>query len=289
MKLTRRDRIVLLTPLALLLLAGLVGPALIGLVATVTTYSPFGTKVEFAGLQNYLTVLQDPQFLPSLRNIVVFTLVAVPLELLIGFGLAYVLREPIAGRPVWRVLLLLPWLISPIANGVMWHFLFGSATGIADFVGAWFGQSEVASPIGDLRLALPATIAVEVWRIAPFVTFLLLPSLSSVPAERWEEASLAGASTANRILRIAVPAVRPVLLTIAMLLIGLSLGTFDTVLILTGGGPGTATLTPALYSYAQAFQINDWPAGAAAGWLIAAGVLAVGAVYLRLARRGVEE
>src|SRR5207245_9740599 len=150
---------------------------------------------------------------PSLRNIVMFTLVAVPLELSIGFALAYVLREPIAGRPVWRVLLLLPWLISPIAIGLMWHFLFGSATGILDFVGAWFAQSAVASPIGDLRLALPATIAVEVWRIAPFVTFLLLPSLSSVPAERWEEASLAGASTENRNPRIAFPAGRAVLRT----------------------------------------------------------------------------
>ena len=289
MKLTRRDRIVLLSPVVLLLLAGLVGPALIGLVATATTYSPFATKVEFAGAKNYLTVLQDPQFLPSLRNIVVFTLVAVPLELSIGFALAYVLREPIAGRPVWRVLLLLPWLISPIAIGVMWHFLLGSATGILDFAGAWFGQSEIASPISDVRLALAATIAVEVWRMSPFVTFLLLPSLSSVPAERWEEAGLDGASAAHRILRIAVPSVRPVLLTIAMLLIGLSLGTFDTVLILTGGGPGTATLTPALYSYAQAFEVNNWPAGAAAGWLIAAVVLAVGAVYIRLARRGVEE
>jgi ABC-type sugar transport system permease subunit len=69
-----------------------------------------------------------------------------------------------------------------------------------------------------------------------------------------------------------------------MLLVGLSLGTFDTILVLTGGGPGTATLTPALYSYARAFQTNDWPVGAASGWLIALGVIAVGAVYLRLAR-----
>jgi len=129
---------------------------------------------------------------------------------------------------------------------------------------------------------------VEVWRIAPFVTFLLLPSLSGIPSERWEEASLAGASTLQRIRYIAIPAVRPVLLTIAMLLTGLSLGTFDSVLILTGGGPGTATLTPALYSYDRAFQVNDWPVGAAAGWVIAAGVFVVGAVYIQLARRSTE-
>ena len=75
------------------------------------------------------------------------------------------------------------------------------------------------------------------------------------------------------------------LLTVGMLLTGLSLGAFDTILILTGGGPGTATLTPALYSYERAFETNDWPIGAASAWLIAAGVIGVGAVYLRLSTR----
>jgi ABC-type sugar transport system permease subunit len=74
-----------------------------------------------------------------------------------------------------------------------------------------------------------------------------------------------------------------------MLLTGLSLGTFDAVLILTGGGPGTATVTPALFSYNRAFGVNDWPVGATSGWLIAAAVLGVGLIYLRLSRTRVEE
>ena len=274
----------LLAPLVVLLAAGLIGPALFGLVATLTTYSPFTTHVEFAGPRNYLDVVQDPQFLASIRNIVVFTLVAVPLELVLGFAIAYLLRRPIAGRGAWRVVLLLPWLVSPIASGVMWHFLLGGATGIFDFVAAWIGRPDLPSPLGDVRLALLATIAVEVWRMTPLVTFLLLPSLARIPGERWDEATLAGASTAQRIEHVALPAMRPVLLTVGMLLAGLSLGTFDSVLILTGGGPGTATLTPALYSYDLAFQVNDWPVGVASGWLIAAGVLVLGAAYLRLAR-----
>jgi ABC-type sugar transport system permease subunit len=70
-----------------------------------------------------------------------------------------------------------------------------------------------------------------------------------------------------------------------MLLVGLSLGTLDVVLILTGGGPGSATVTPAFYSYDQAFAVNNWPAGAASAWLIAAAVFGVGVVYIRLVRR----
>jgi len=275
---------ILFAPLALLLGAWLVLPAVLGLFATFTTYSPFTTTVRFSGLANYAAVVQDPQFGAAIRNVAVFTAVAVPLELAVGFGIAYLLRRPTRGRELCRVLLVMPWLVSPIAGGVMWHFLFGGATGILDFVFGWLGLPEVASPAGDLRLALPTAIAVEVWRVAPFVTFLLLPGLASIPNERWEEAKLAGASWTQQILHVAIPELRTLLLTVAMLLIGLSFGAFDTILVLTGGGPGTATLTPALFSYGRAFQTNDWPVGAASGWLIAVGVVAVGAVYLRLAR-----
>ncbi len=284
MRLRWRDQLLLFAPLAVLLTGWLVLPALLGLGATFTNYSPFVTRVRFTGLANYGAVVSDPQFGAAVRNIAVFIAFAVPLELAIGFGVAYVLRRPIAGRAIWQLLLLLPWLVSPIASGVMWHFLYGTATGIVAFILGWLGQPDVPSPLGDVRAALPATIAVEVWRVAPFVTFLVLPGLSVIPPERWEEATLAGASWIDRIANIAIPSIRPLLLTITMLLVGLSFGTFDAVLILTGGGPGTATLTPALYSYDRAFGTNDWPVGAASGWLIAAGVLCAGLVYLRLAR-----
>jgi len=284
-RLTRRDRLVLFAPLAVLLGGWLVVPALIGLGATLTTYSPLTTTVTFAGLQNYGNVVHDPQFAEATRNVLIFTFLAVPLELVLGFCLAYLLRRPVWGRSWWRGLLLLPWLVSPIASGVMWHFLFSGATGIVDFALGWLGRPELASPVGDVRLALPATILIEVWRVTPFATFLLLPGLASIPEERWEQATLAGASWFRRIVDVAIPEVSPLLLTVGMLLTGLSLGTFDTVLILTGGGPGTATLTPALYSYGRAFVTNDWPLGAASAWLIAAGVAAVGAVYIRLSSR----
>jgi len=284
-RLTRRDRLLLFAPLAILLGGWLVTPAFVGLGATLTTYSPLTTAVAFAGWRNYTDVLHDPQFGEAVRNVAIFTLVAVPLELGLGFGIAYLLRRPFRGRSWWRGLLLLPWLVSPIASGVMWHYLFSGATGILNYVLGWLGQPEVASPIGDVRLALAATIAIEVWRMAPFVTFLLLPGLVAIPEERWEQATLAGTSWFRRIVNVALPEVAPLMLTVGMLLTGLSLGAFDTILILTGGGPGTATLTPALYSYDRAFVTNDWPSGAASAWLIAAGVAVVGAAYIRLSRR----
>ncbi len=285
MRLTRRDRVFLFAPLAVLLSGWLCLPAILGLVATFTTYSPFATTVRFLGFDNYLRVFRDGQFGAAITNITILTLVAVPLELGLGFALAYLLRRPIRGRGLWRVLLLLPWLVSPIGNGVMWHFLLVGATSIVDFGSGWLGLSNIASPIGDIRLALPTVIAIEVWREAPFVTFLLLPGLASIPNDLWEHSILDGASWVRQVIDVALPSLRPLLLAVTMLLVGLSLGTFDSVLILTGGGPGTATMTPALYSYNQAFAINNWPIGAASAWLIAGSVLGVGLVYVRLARQ----
>src|SRR2546426_11990444 len=125
MRLTRRDRLFLFAPLAVLLTGWLGLPALLGLFATFSTYSPFATSIHFAGLSNYLSVIEDRQFGAAVRNITIFTVVAVPLELAIGFGVAELLRRPIRGRGLLRLLLLLPWLVSPIANGVMWHFFLG--------------------------------------------------------------------------------------------------------------------------------------------------------------------
>jgi ABC-type sugar transport system permease subunit len=282
-RLTRRDRLLLFAPLAVLLAGWLVGPALLGLMATFTTYSPFTTSVRFVGLENYATVVRDPQFAAAARNIALFTVVAVPLEMVAGFALAYLLLEPVRGRAALRVVLLLPWLVSPIGSGVMWHYLLGSTNGIVDFILGWLRLPDAAPPLGNERLALAVVVAIEVWRLAPFVAFLVLPGLLSIPRERWDDARLSGASWIRTILDVAVPSIRPLLLTITMLLVGLALGSFDAILILTGGGPGTSTLTPALYSYAGAFEINQWPAGATSAWIIAIGVLAVGLVYLRVA------
>ncbi len=169
----------------------------------------------------------------------------------------------------------------------MWHFLFGSETGFLNFAVRSLGMASLASPLSQHGLALLMVVLVESWRVAPLVTFLLLPSLSTIPRERWEDALLDGLSTIARIRHVALPVMGPLILAVTMLLIGGALATFDSVLTMTGGGPGTETVTPALYSHDKAFTFGNWPAGAASGWLIGGAVLLVGLVYLRLASRSV--
>jgi len=284
-RLSRSERLLLCGPVGVVLVLWLVIPALLGLTAAFTNYGPAQQAVRWVGLRNFEVILGDRAFAAAIRNIVVFTVLAVSIELIVGFGLAYLLRRPFGGRTVVRLLLLLPWLLSPVASGVMWHFLFDSQTGLLDFAVRSLGLASVPSPLSQHGLALLTVVAVESWRVAPLVTFLLLPGLSAIPRERWEDALLDQLSTLGTIRHVALPAMRPLILAVTMLLTGLALATFDSVLTLTGGGPGTETVTPALYSHDKAFTFGDWPAGAASGWLIGAAVLLIGLVYVRLARR----
>lgn len=284
MKVTRVELALLYSPLGIVLSIWLIIPALLGLVSTLTSYAPAEPSVAWVGLRNFQAILADRTFASAVRNVAVFTIAAVPLQLVIGFCLADSLRRPFRGRAMARLLLLVPWLVSPIASGVMWHFLLDSQAGFVGFAFRSIGLPAPPSPLSQHGLALLTVVLVETWRVAPLVAFLLLPGLTGIPRERWEDGRIDGLSWLGRTRHVAIPALRPVILAVTMLLVGGALATFDSVLTMTGGGPGTETMTPALYSYNKAFTFSDWPIGAAAGWLIGGAVLLAGLVYLRLNR-----
>lgn len=281
----RSQRLLLVIPLILILIPFLLWPALFGLLSSFTNYAPFQTSpLRFIGVENYLRILQDSDFQAAIRNVIVFTVVTVVVELVLGTAVAYALRKPFWGRSLVRFILLMPWLVSPIANGVMWHYLLNPNYGALNFWSALFGLPRIEDVL-SLQLALPTVMAVEIWRKVPLVTFLVLPGLLAIPSAQWDMADLEGMSIWARVRHIILPRLRLLLLTVALLLIGDALGTSDSILILTGGGPGSVTMTPGLYSYRQAIKAFDWRAGSTSAWLIAAAVLLVGICYLSLARK----
>jgi multiple sugar transport system permease protein len=285
----QHQRFFFLAPLVLVLLPFLIGPTLFGFIASFTNYGPGQTHPHFVGVANYASVLRDKQFHAAASNILWFTLVTVSAELFFGFALAYLLRRPFRGQGLIRVVLLLPWLISPIAHGVMWHFLTNADIGLLNYWVAWLNLGRPPSPLGLPQTALVGTMLLDIWRKVPLASFLLLPGLLTIPADQWNEATLEGWSVLNGMRYIALPWLRPLLLTVAMLLIGDALGTFETMLMLTGGGPGARTVTPGLYSYTYAFKAHNWPIGVAAAWLVVAAVLLIGIFYVVLMRREVRD
>jgi len=282
-------RSLLILPLALVLGLFLLWPVLFGFLASFTSYSPFDPHARFIGLSNYASLMRDVYFVRAFRTIGLFTLVTVPVELLLGFAAAWLLREPFPARGMMRVLLLVPWLISPVAGGVMWRFLYASGSGILNYALTLFNLPLQPSPLGVSGHALPAAMIAEIWRTAPLVSFLLVPGLISVPSQMWQQATLEGASVFRQVRHIGLPWLKPLLLPVALFLTGNALGTFDGVLMLTGGGPGAETLTPALYSYQRAFQLNNWSLGAASAWFIVLATMLLGAGYLLLMSREAHE
>jgi len=282
---TPRQHLLLLLPLAALLLPFLFWPAVFGLASSFTDYAPAERHLHVVGLQNYAATLENEDFRLAFRNVLVIVLVTVPAELGVGVAVAYSLRDRFRGRGLVRIILLVPWLLSPIAVGVMWHFLYGSV-GMLSYLAAWLRLPAVPSPLALPGWALAAVIATEIWRKAPLASFLLLPGVLAVPSEQWEHAMLEGVPLGSRIRQVLLPPLRPLLFTVTLLLLGDTLGTFDSVLMMTGGGPGSETLTPALYSFQQAFKAYNWPIGVASAWLIVAAVLPLGLAYLALVRPG---
>jgi ABC-type sugar transport system permease subunit len=274
----------LLVPLALVVGLFTVWPALYGLIYSFTSFDAFrNVPVHFTGLENYVRAFDQPGFRDAMRNAVVLALVSVTLQMALGALVALALRRPFRGRAAVRLLLLAPWLVSPIASGVMWRFLFNRDSGLINVLPALLGLPLMPDPRGP-GLAMLSLILIETWRKAPLVAFLVLPALMGVPASLWDLASLEGLSRPGVLRHVALPHLRGLLLTLFMLLVGDALGTFETVLMFTGGGPGNETITPGLFSYQQAFQTYNWSLGSSSAWVVAASVIALGAAYLVLNR-----
>jgi len=258
-------------------------PALLGLFTTFTASTLTGEPGPLVGLDNYRTVLSDSTMGTALVNVLTLTLIAVPIELVLGLVVAGLLRRPFPGRSMVRVLLLAPWLVSPLAAGVMWHFLYNGQVGFVGWV-AGVLRRDVASPPAQPAWALLSVALMEIWRMAPLAAFLLLPGVLAVPQDDIDQAIIMGSPALTTWWVAIIPRIRALLLTVLLLLVAQSLTTFDSIFVLTGGGPGSRTITPALQAYNLAVQGHDWSLGATASWLLAVLVLVAGAVYIRLLR-----
>jgi multiple sugar transport system permease protein len=279
-----RQRWLFLSPFILTVVPFVIWPALFGFFTSFTNYTPFGTTpIRFVGLQNYSQVLASIDFQKSMANMVIFTFITLAMNMLLGILIAYALRTSFRGRSFVRFVLLIPWLISPIANGLMWRFLLKSSAGLPPYLTALAGDPGGPNVLRP-GLALLTVMVLDIWRKVPLVTFLVLPGVESISNAYWDLAALEGMNLTVRLRHIIFPHLRVLLLTVALLLIGDALGTSESLLMLTGGGPGTETMMPGLFSYQQAVNVFDWTSGATSAWLIAAVMLFVGIVYVVLVR-----
>jgi trehalose/maltose transport system permease protein len=166
---------------------------------------------NFVGLQNYILMFQNSEFLEGLKNTLIFTGVSVTLEFFIGLAIALAIHRAFRGRGLVRAAVLVPWAFPTVISAVMWRLMFQDQVGIIQYVASAIGI--VSQPIlSDQTLLLIGAILVDTWKTTPFVALLLLAGLQVIPGDVYEAAKVDGANVIQRFFRITLPLLKPAIL-----------------------------------------------------------------------------
>lgn len=208
----------------------------------------------FAGLGNYAAMLADPRFWHTLRVTVIYTGASVALQVVLGLAFAMALAGDLRGKPVLRVVVLLPMVLAPVVVGLVWRtLLLTPRYGLLDYFSIALGLGS-RSWLGDPQLALASVIVIHTWQWTPFAFLVFAASLAALPTEPYEAALLDRASAWQRFRYITLPLLRPAIVTVVVLRVIIALRAFDAIFAATGGGPGTATEILNLYAYRVSFN-----------------------------------
>jgi multiple sugar transport system permease protein len=236
----------------------------------------------FVGLNNYGHVLQDQNFWGSLGVSLYFTVASVVAELLLGFCVALVVNESFRGRGLMRAAMLVPWAIPAIVSARMWGWMYSPGVGAFNaLLNALHITNGSIDMLGSPTWAMPAVIIADVWKNTPFVALLLLAGLQVIPAEMYEAARVDGANVVQRFLNVTLPLVRGSIVVALLFRTITAFQTFDLVIGLTSGGPGTRTELLSLHAYRVFFSYVNFGQGATLAVIIAAICFVIAAIYAR--------
>ncbi len=249
---------------------------------TILTLPWLGQKM--VGWENYTDLWTDPVAVQSLKTTLIFVAVTIPLELLLGLGMALVMNEVFRGRGLLRAVVLIPWAIPTVVSSQMWRFIFNDRYGLFNFVLFGDDTSSYMAPLAEPGFALIAIMAAEVWKTTPFAGLIILAGLQTIPDELYEAASIDGAGAWQKFCHVTLPLIRPALL-LALLFRSIdALRVFDLVFVMTQGGPADATNVLQFYGYKKSFAEGMIGYGSAIAVAVFLLSLILSLTYLRLLR-----
>ncbi|MDQ6819631.1 MAG: sugar ABC transporter permease [Actinomycetota bacterium] len=193
---------------------------------------------RWVGVDNYTAALQSSDWHSALFHTVIFTVISVTLETIIGLGMALAMHRAFRGQGLLRTVVLVPWAVLTVVTAVMWRTMFVSPYG---FINTLLGTHTVW--LGQEPYALIIIILADVWKTAPFMALLLLAGLQIIPDDIYEAAKVDGAQAWQRFTRITLPLLKPALLVALIFRTLDALRIFDLPYVLTGGTVGTSTLS----------------------------------------------
>jgi multiple sugar transport system permease protein len=245
-------------------------------------------EFPFAGFDNYLRLFDDPLFTLALTNTFIFTAITVSAEVVLAVAIALLINQQgIWTSRVTRVLILLPYAIPPIANGLIWSFIYSFQFGFLNRI--LFSLGIISEPInwaGKPDTALYAVTVPYIWRTLPFAILLVHAALQGIDKGLYEAAAVDGATAWQRFRHITLPLLRPIIVVILVLRTSFAFAVFEEILAITQGGPGDATWVAAWYSYKTSFAPPfNIGMGAASAYVLALIVGLFAIVYVRFLYR----
>lgn len=217
---------------------------------------------EFAGFANYASVLGDARFWHSMWIATVFVLIAVPVEFALGLAGALILNRQLRFRSVLVPVLFVPTMMAPIVVALLWKIMLAGSWGLISYnVLERFQILDQTSVFASPSLALYTLIFIDIWEWTPFMTLALFAGLRSLPVTPFMAAAVDGARPAQTFVRLTLPMLAPLIAVIVLLRFIDAFKIFDTIFLLTGGGPGSATESVSLLTYKMVFDF--WTLGPA--------------------------
>jgi multiple sugar transport system permease protein len=275
-------------PTLILLIVMNIFPLFYSLYLSFNDYSAIGSEPpKWVGVENYQKILTNERqrYWHNFTLTGRYAVLSVGLQIVVGFGLAMLLREKFRGSGLITTFILIPMMLSPVVVGLFWKLIFDPSKGFFNYL-VYTGHPAQHEWLADPSLALWAIIIVDVWMWSPFVMLLCLSGLSAIPNYLYEAAAIDRASAWFQFRRITLPQVMPLLLIAVLFRTIEAFKAFDLVMGLTGGGPGDTTETVAIRLYSEAFR-EEFRTGesSALAYIVLVIVIAVSNLYIRALNR----
>ncbi len=283
---------VFLGPALATLLAILAAPILYSIWLSLTGAKLAAGELQtpFVGFENYLRLLSDKAVGGALVNTIYFAAIEVGAVTGLGLLVALLLDHPMARWSGFRVLLLLPWAIAPVANAVLWKWIYHSNYGILNTILLQLGLIDTnVTWLGDAFLALNMILIVDIWKSTPFIAILLLAALQNIPNGLYRAARMDGANAWQRFRHVTLPSLKTALAIAIILQTIWSLRIFDLIYVLTKGGPADGTVVMNFLAYRVTFNFLKFGYGAAMANVIFLTSLVLAIAYVRLTRPGARQ
>ena len=245
--------------------------------------------VIFLGLQNYIEIFKTPELLLSFWKTIYFTIVSLAIEMVAGIAIALAFNRNFVGRPVARSLILIPWAIPPVVNGILWNWLVHPKIGVVNYILVELGILERYKPwLADPAWALNIIIFADAWKWTPLVVLLILAGLQSIPDDLYEAATIDGCTRSQTFFRVTLPLLRwPILVTLLLRTVE-AIRVFDIIFIMTRGGPASSTKLTTFYVWEVAFKYHRLGFGSALAYLITLLIIIFAVLYYRTVSTRVE-